>query len=307
MEINKLIKKFSTLLLSEKTKEVGEKIVVWAAVASFLIHLAIIGMVQLNLFEITDPSKLLTSPIAAIYTPFSIILFYEVYLLVYYLPKSITFYIGKQYEIITLIIIRRIFKDLANLDFTQNWFTDAYDLQFTYDITSTLVLFLFIFFFYRLNQRRQNFKPHKKEDADADNKQQFIFIKKLVSVLLIPIFIILSIYSLGHWIWESYFFLPKMVDQISDVNKVFYDDFFTVMIMTDVVLLLFSFLYSDEFRKIMRNSGFIISTILIKLSFSTDGLLNTLLVVAAVTFGVLILYIHNLYEKNPLPGEVEKM
>ena len=307
MEINKLIKKFSTLLLSEKTKEVGEKIVVWAAVVSFLIHLSIIGMVQLNLFEITDPSKLLTSPIAAIYTPFSIILFYEVYLLVYYLPKSITFYIGKQYEIITLIIIRRIFKDLANLDFTQNWFTDAYDLQFTYDITSTLVLFLFIFFFYRLNQRRQNFKPHKKEDADADNKQQFIFIKKLVSVLLIPIFIILSIYSLGHWIWESYFFLPKMVDQISDVNKVFYDDFFTVMIMTDVVLLLFSFLYSDEFRKIMRNSGFIISTILIKLSFSTDGLLNTLLVVAAVTFGVLILYIHNLYEKNPLPGEVEKM
>lgn len=307
MKINKLIKKLSTLLLSEKTKEVGEKIVVWAAVVSFLIHLAIIGMVQLNLFEITDPSKLLTSPIAAIYTPFSIILFYEVYLLVYYLPKSITFYIGKQYEIITLIIIRRIFKDLANLDFTQNWFTDAYDLQFTYDITSTLVLFLFIFFFYRLNQRRQNFNPHKKEDADADNKQQFIFIKKLVSVLLIPIFIILSIYSLGHWIWESYFFLPKMVDQISDVNKVFYDDFFTVMIMTDVVLLLFSFLYSDEFRKIMRNSGFIISTILIKLSFSTDGLLNTLLVVAAVTFGVLILYIHNLYEKNPLPGEVEKM
>ena len=98
-----------------------------------------------------------------------------------------------------------------------------------------------------------------------------------------------------------------MVNQIRDVNKVFYDDFFTVMIMTDVVLLLFSFLYSDEFRKIMRNSGFVISTILIKISFSTDGLLNTLLVVAAVTFGVLILYIHNLYEKNPLPAEAEEM
>jgi hypothetical protein len=307
MGISKLIQKSTSLLLSEQTKELGEKIVVWVAVVSFLIHLAIIGMVQLHLFEITDPSKLLTSPIAAIYTPFSIILFYEVYLLVYYLPKSITFYIGKQYEIITLIIIRRIFKDLANLDLTKNWFSDAYDLQFTYDIISTLILFLFIFFFYRLNQRRQNFKSKNKAEDDADDKQQFIFIKKLVSVLLIPVFIVLSIYSLGHWIWESYFSLPEMVNQIRDVNKVFYDDFFTVMIMTDVVLLLFSFLYSDEFRKIMRNSGFVISTILIKISFSTDGLLNTLLVVAAVTFGVLILYIHNLYEKNPLPAEAEEM
>lgn len=305
MGISKLIQASSALLLSEKTKETGEKIVVWVAVISFLIHLAIIGMIQLELFEVTDPSKLLTSPIAAIYTPFSIILFYEVYLLVYYLPKSITFYIGKQYEIITLIIIRRIFKDLANLDFSQNWFTDAYDLQFTYDIIGTLVLFLFIFFFYRLNQRRENFKP--STIANTDNKQQFIFIKKLVSVLLIPIFLILSIYSLGQWVWESYFYLPKLVDQIRDVNKIFYDDFFTVMIMTDVILLLFSFLYSDEFRKIMRNSGFVISTILIKISFSTDGLLNTLLVVAAVTFGVLILYIHNLYEKNPIPREAEKM
>lgn len=306
MVLHKRIDSLSTHLLSDKTKEVGERIVVWVAVVSFLIHLAIIAIVQFDWLSIKDPSKLLTSPIAAIYTPFSIILFYEVYLLIYYLPKSITFYIGKQYEIITLIIIRRIFKDLANLDLTKNWFSDKFDLQFTYDIVGTLLLFLLIFFFYRLNQRRQQFKQENAEE-DADDKRQFVFIKKLVSVFLIPVFVVLSIYSLSTWIWESYFSLSEMVNQIRDVNKVFYDDFFTVMIMTDVILLLFSFIYSDEFRKIMRNSGFVISTILIKISFSTDGILNTLLIVAAVTFGVLILYIHNLYEKNPLPQEAEEL
>jgi len=305
MGISRFIQKSTSLLFSEKTREVGEKVVVWLAVVSFIIHLTVIGLVQSDFIQVVDPSELLTSPIAAIYTPFSIILFYEVYLLVYYLPKSITFYIGKQYEIITLIIIRRIFKDLANLDLTKNWFSDSYDLQFTYDIIGTLILFLFIFFFYRLSERRQAFSSNNQEEEDADNKRQFIFIKKLVSVSLIPIFITLSIYSLGYWIWESYFSLPEMVNQIRDVNKVFYDDFFTVMIMTDVVLLLFSFIYSDEFRKIMRNSGFVISTILIKISFSTDGVLNTILVVAAVTFGVLILYIHNLYEQHSLPREAE--
>lgn len=304
-DLKQLVDNLSNRLLSNKTKEVGEHIVVWLAVASFLIHLIVIGLVHVGWLEITDPSKLLKSPISAIYTPFSIILFYEVYLLVYYLPKSITFYIGKQYEIITLILIRRIFKDLASLDFTKNWFSDPADLQFTYDILGTLVLFLFIFFFYRLNQQRKGFKPDLS--LDADSKRQFIFIKKLVGVLLIPIFLVLSLYSLSSWIWESYFSIPQMVNQIRDVNKVFYDDFFTVMIMTDVVLLLFSFLYSDEFRKIMRNSGFVISTILIKLSFSTTGLVNTLLIVAAVTFGVLILFIHNLYEKNPLPQGAEKV
>lgn len=307
MNTSRLIQKSTSLLLSEKTKEVAEKTVVWLAVVTFIIHLTVIASVQLDFVQVVDPSKLLASPIAAIYTPFSIILFYEVYLLVYYLPKSTTFYIGKQYEIITLIIIRRIFKDLANLDLTNDWFSDSYDLQFTYDIIGTLILFLFIFFFYHLSQGRHAFKAkiQEKEEDDADNKRQFIFIKKLVSVLLIPIFIILSIYSLGYWVWESYFSLPEMVNQIQDVNKVFYDDFFTVMIMTDVVMLLFSFIYSDEFRKIMRNSGFVISTILIKISFSTDGILNITLVVAAVTFGVLILYIHNLYERHPFPQEVE--
>ena len=58
-----------------------------------------------------------------------------------------------------------------------------------------------------------------------------------------------------------------------------------------------NFLHSNKFNNVIRNSGFIITTILIKLSFNTGGLLNTVLIVTAVAFGVLILKIHNLYEK----------
>jgi NADH:ubiquinone oxidoreductase subunit 4 (subunit M) len=66
----------------------------------------------------------------------------------------------------------------------------------------------------------------------------------------------------------------------------------------DVILLLFSFFHTDEFHKIIRNSGFIISTILIRLSFSVDGLLNTLLILAAIVFGLFIIKIYNKYEKT---------
>ncbi|MFN6048152.1 MAG: hypothetical protein ACK45C_09065, partial [Bacteroidota bacterium] len=86
---------------------------------------------------------LFSNPVSAIYTPFSFILIYEVYLLIYYLPKSTSIYIGKQYEIITLIVIRRIFKDIGglNLNDSEHWFNNKYNVQFVCDIFTALLLF----------------------------------------------------------------------------------------------------------------------------------------------------------------------
>ena len=67
----------------------------------------IIFLKHIDVLNFSD-DNLLTNPIAAIYTPFSFILVYEVFLVVYYLPRSISQYIRKQYEIITLIIVRSI-------------------------------------------------------------------------------------------------------------------------------------------------------------------------------------------------------
>ena len=96
----------------KKTKNKSETVIVTIAIISFLLHLLLIVLADLHILRLNNYSELLSNPIAAIYTPFSFILIYEVYLLVYYLPKSTSTYIGKQYEIIALIIIRRVFKDL---------------------------------------------------------------------------------------------------------------------------------------------------------------------------------------------------
>jgi len=115
MESAKLFEKFYSSLLSKETKEKSEHVILWIALVSFIIHLVIIGLVHFNIIVINEPSNLLKNPISAIYTPFSFILVYEVYLLIYYLPKSTSTYISKQYEIIALIIIRRLFKDLSQI------------------------------------------------------------------------------------------------------------------------------------------------------------------------------------------------
>ncbi len=286
---------FYEKLLSVTTKHKIEKIFVSIAIISFLLHLIIIGLNDFDIIKINDKSSLLSNPIAAIYTPFSFILIYEVYLLVYYLPRSTTIYIGKQYEIITLIIIRRIFKDLSKLDFTENWLTSKMNINFALDLLATIILFYLIYVFYKLNKTNESNQLKIQKTISVTN---FIKLKNVLAMLLLPIFLSLSIYSLSHWIYESFFSISALVKSIKDVNKIFFDEFFTVLILIEVLILLFSFFLTDKFSKVIRNSGFIISTILIKVSFGTEGFLNTILIIIAVLFGVIILYIHNKYESQ---------
>lgn len=289
---NKIINFLYEYFLSEEVKEKSEKIIVYIAISSFLIHLLLIGLVNLNVVQISNYSKLLSNPISAIYTPFSFILIYEVYLLLYYLPKSTSIYIGKQYEIISLIVIRRIFKDLSNLEFSENWFSIKNDILFTSDLVAILIIFFLILIFYRLIKSGSQ----KETKIIKPEIVKFISLKKTIATCLVPLFLILSIYTLGFWLYESFFSMDKIVTDIKDINKVFFDDFFTILILVDVLLLLFSFLHSDKFNRVIRNSGFIISTILIKLSFSAEGVLNIVLIITAILFGVILLKIHNLYD-----------
>jgi hypothetical protein len=285
-------------LLDEKTKKRSERIIINIAIVSFVIHLAIISLNDLNLLGSAILGELFTNPISAIYTPFSFILVYEVYLLIYYLPKSMTIYIGKQYEIIMLIIIRRLYKDLSNISLEGNWLESAENLQFIYDIIATIILFLLIHLFYKMNKFRV--RKLLKLTETRPELIRFVKFKKALAVLLVPTFLVIALFNLFDWathITELQSGLKKGLD----INAVFFDDFFTVLILVDVLLVLFSFAHTDKFNKVIRNSGFVISTILVKLSFSVTGLQNVILIVSAVAFGVVILWIHKLFEQNKLP------
>lgn len=295
-----LINKPFQLLLSEKAKEKGERVILVVAIISFCIHLALVFLINFDIISFRSDSILLTNPISAIYTPFSFILIYEVYLLLYYLPKSITTYISKQYEIIALIIIRKTFKDLANLDLMTNWFENKEDLLFTYDIITALILFFLIFLFYYNSKRNSVEVEHLPERL-----QKFVVYKKLIATLLVPIIIILAFYTVSHWFYEVVM-QGSPNNLTKDINQIFFKDFFGVMILLDVVLLLLSLFYTDKFHKVVRNSGFVISTILIRLSFSVEGLTKNVLIISAVLIGLLTLVIHNLFEER-LPRKPSQM
>lgn len=286
--------KLYNLALSEKIKLKIEKSILMIAMVSFLIHLALIYLKRQDVLFVFEESNFFDNPIAAIYTPFSFILIYEVYLLIFYLPRSITTYITKQYEIITLIVIRRIFKDLSNLELSSNWFDIKNDLTFTYDIITALILFFMIYLFSFLRERLE--ENRSTDTQNVPEILQFIRIKKIMATMLIPIFIFIGLITFGRWLMDA---APENLSAVlKDVNSLFFDEFFAVLIIVDVLLLLVSFFYTDQFHKVIRNSGFIISTILIRMSFSVDGVLNNILIFTSIAFGLAILWIHNKFEKN---------
>lgn len=294
-ESNTTIDKLFNRLLSLRTKKQSERVILTFSIASYVVHLGLILLAYYGVIQ--SESKLLKSPIAAIYTPFSFILVYEVYLLIFFLTKSISFYIGKQYEIITLIVIRRIFKDIGDLELASTWFNTQSDLQFTYDAITSLILFLLIYFYY------QNLKDRAETNdlsigLEESKIKGFIRLKKTISILLVPVLLGVAAYTFADWLFAVGTDFGKGIVNFKNMNSIFFDEFFTILIVVDVLLLLASFFYSDKFHKIIRNSGFIISTILIKISFSTEGLANNLLIIGAVLFGFLILLIHNKFEQE---------
>jgi len=282
-------------LTSDKLRERIDNWTISLAIAGFLIHLGLIVAANLGWIggKISD-SPLFQDPISSIYTPFSFILIYEVYLLVYYLPRSISDYIGKQYEVISLIVIRRIFKDISKLELQEDWFSISYNQQFMGDCLGILIIFTLIFIF-------KNLQKSRKRESKSTGLENFILAKKLTSNLLIIVLVGLALYSVGTWLHESFLYQQGLTDTLSDVNGIFYHEFFTLLILVDVLLLLISFRYTENYNALIRNSGFVISTIMLKVSFNTTGISNIVMICAAIGFSVIILWIYNQYEKQELP------
>ena len=144
---------FNTVFADNVRKKVEHLILILAGFG-FIIHLLLIFLKELTLIAVTDLNQeLLNDPISAIYTPFSLILVYEVYLLLFYLPRSFTSCISKQFEIISLIVIREIFKDIPLMDLNDDLIFSEHNIELIVDLLGFLLLFFLIYLFNKGTQK----------------------------------------------------------------------------------------------------------------------------------------------------------
>jgi len=273
-------------IFSKYSRGKFEKFILVLAAVGFITHLVLIFLNSNGYIQMDVGENLLKNPISALYTPFSFILVYEAFLLIYYLPSSFTVSVVKGYEIISLVLIRKIFKDVPLVDLSKDFFTSPYNVQFLYDITGFILVFFLIYLFKTTAGRPKKPKIDKK-------LQNFISQKKAISILLVPVLLALASYSFYNWLGSLFIESSNDVD----VNFLFFVDFFTILILVDVLLLLISFRYTERYSQLIRNTGFIISTIMLRLSFTATGLASVSFLVLGILFGVIILAIYKKMEK----------
>jgi hypothetical protein len=268
---------------SEKNVRKVELLILRAAIFAFLVHLIIIFLGNNFLYF----KNFQHSYLKAIYTPFSFILFYEVFLLVIIIPKSISEFVGKQFEVITLITLRSFFHDIADFDLKNSInINNPEFISLLYDLCASLIMLSLTILYYKI------YRNNRKSEI-LNELNNFINIKKMVSLSMILILLILSVSSLFTWGVEMVNALNAN-QNYPNPNTVFYADFFSIMIFVDVLLLIISFIYHFSFFTIFRNASFIITTILIRMSLTIEKPMNYIIILIGFSFSIITFYLYSL-------------
>ena len=267
-------------MFSEKFKHRFEIFITYFGIGLFIVHFALIMAIQFGLISGRYfPENLFGHPFASLFSPFSILLIYEVYLLIYYLRKSYTKSVAKQLEIMALILLRNSFKDIGKM---MQGEIPIIQSDLIKDLSGFILVLLLLWAFYAIENARKA--------ATYELTPNFIRLKNNLSTVLIWIFLGLSLYSFSHWLLELIKFSDNHAS-LEDPSHVFYREFFTLLTFADVLLLLSSAKNLQNTILVIRNSGYVLATLLMRISFGFDGWERIFTIVLGACVAVFMLWI----------------
>ena len=283
-------KKMFEMFMGDASEELIRKLTIVLAVFGFSIHILLWALYETEIISITgDSSELVSSPLSALYTPFSILLAYEVYQLVRTIPESFSSSVGKQFEIATLLVVRDILKRLSEVENHNEWEISS-DLGFLLvECTAFLALLFTSLTYFKISIKSE------KNELMADDIGVFIEAKRGIANAMLLLFLVIATYSFSGWV-------SSVLDGGGSVSRViFFLDFFTLLILADILILLISYWFYTDFSNLARNTGFVLSTVIIRVAISSEGVSSMILFTLSGLLGLAILRIFTPNEQlNPL-------
>ena len=271
-------KKAFQLSMGDSSEEYIRKVAMVFAVVGFFVHIVVWALFETGNITITgEASELVKSPLSTLYTPFSILLVYEVYQLIRTIPDSFSSSVGKQYEIATLLVVRDILKRLSEVENSEGWKISS-DLGFLLvECAAFLVLLYTSLTFFRISSSSE------KSEQMADNVAIFVEAKRGIANAMLLIFLATAAYSFYTWV-------DSVQDGGGSVSRViFFLDFFTFLILADILILLISYWFYTDFGNLARNTGFVLSTVIIRVAISSEGISSMILFTLSGLLGIAIL------------------
>ncbi len=248
----------------------------------FLASLAAIELNRRGLLPAQAAQMIPRNHFHAVQAAFVVILVLEVVSLIFVLPCSFSRSVGKQFEILALILMRNAFKELAYfpepITFAGN---QEKVLHILADGFGALIIFALLGIYYMVQKR---FAKKGRVPAELF---EFVAAKKAISMVLLAIFAAMGCWSL-------------YVNAAGAGRADFFQDFYTVLILTDILIVLVAQCFNPSSSSIFRNSGYALSTMIIRLALVAPVYYNVLLGAAAVVFAIgLTLISCRLFSEEP--------
>ncbi|MCC8193133.1 MAG: hypothetical protein LIP28_00585 [Deltaproteobacteria bacterium] len=225
-------------------------------------------------------------PFAAVRLAFSLILAVEVVELILALSDSVSLAVGKQLEIMALLLLRESFTDISLLDshvaLERDWFIL---MQIGLTAVAGLVLFGIRLLFARWQY------IHSYRDM-----QGYVDTKKCISLFLLIVYC----GALGY---------DARTVVFAGGKTVFFEIFYTSLIFTDILLVLVGQYFTPSFKATFRNSGFAVSTLLMRIAIGAPHHVGAALCVFAGLYLLALSWLLLRFEtvqRGESPGEVTR-
>lgn len=240
----------------------------------FLIGVGISALSYYHLISVT------VGRFFAIELAFSVLLIAEILSLVFTLTHSVADSVGKQFEIVSLILLRDSFKEMGHLPLETVWSATTLLelLPVLTDALGAVIIFLIAGLFYRAQK-------HVQITSSPQEQLNFVMLKKIIASILLIVFVVLAVYGLAN--------LFNMYHLQSLFNL-----YYTILIFTDIFILIISLRYSNLYIHLFRYSSFALATVILRLSLSAPKYFNVLLSVSAGVFVLLVANVYNVLNKH---------
>ena len=250
-------------------------------ISRLLVYVFIIGLIIAELAgrDLLPFKHNIHNHFFAVEIAFTLLLLTELLALIFVMPHSVGVSVGKQLEILSLILIRSAFKEFSHFEEPVIWNNiDGPVLKMIADAFGALAIFVIIAIYYKTQKRR-------RLTESEDEHEQFKDFKKLVATMLFFVFIAIGLSDVWSFFAEGTY--------LSSFNT-----FYTVLIFSDILIVLIAMRYTLEYAAIFRYVAFVLTTVLIRISLTAPPYINAALGITAALFLLSMTFSFNYFLKE---------
>jgi hypothetical protein len=196
--------------------------------------------------------------------------------IIFGLARSVANTVGKQLEILSLILLRGAFRELTAFDEPITWSKAQPTLVPIIALAGgALVVFVILRIYYRVQR-------HQASVDDFHNLAGFVAMKKLIALGLLAAFLLIGLYTI-----QQYIAVGRAVS--------FFGDCYTVLIFFDVLLVFVSMHHSSTYHVVFRNTGFAVATVLIRVAVIAPAPFNAMIGIGSTLFALGLTLAYNTF------------